>query len=117
MSIDQERGELYVANNTGNSILVFSVTDGGDVDPKRVIKGAKTGLKNPTDVFVDTENDEVWVSNMGNHRATVYPRTANGDVSPLRTIRSAPEDKRALVVGNPGAVGYDSKREEILVPN
>jgi hypothetical protein len=32
-------------------------------------------------------------------------------------IRSAPAEKVALAIGNPGAVGYDSKREEILVPN
>ena len=66
---------------------------------------------------MDFKNDELWVSNMGNHRATVYARTANGDVPPKRVIRSAPADKLALAIGNPGAVGYDSKREEILVPN
>jgi hypothetical protein len=38
-------------------------------------------------------------------------------VPPLRTIRSAPADKLALAIGNPGAVAYDSKRQEILVPN
>ena len=54
---------------------------------------------------------------MGNHSATVYPRAANGDVTPLRTIRSAPAGKLALAIGNPGAAAYDTKREEILVPN
>jgi len=54
---------------------------------------------------------------MGNHSATVYSAQASGDVAPLRTIRSAPLGMRALAIGNPGAVGYDSKREEILVPN
>jgi hypothetical protein len=54
---------------------------------------------------------------MGNHRATVYPRTANGDVAPKRVIRSAPADKLAQAIGNPGGVAYDSRREEILVPN
>ena len=93
------------------------MTDSGDVAPIRVVQGPKTGIKNPTGIFVDLKNDEVWVSNMGNHSATVFPRTANGDVAPLRTIRSAPLGKRALAIGNPGAAGYDSKREEILVPN
>ena len=68
-------------------------------------------------VFVDQKNDELWVSNMGNHRATVYARNANGDVAPKRVIRSAPPEKIAQAIGNPGAVGYDSKREEVLVPN
>jgi hypothetical protein len=33
----------------------------------------------------------------------------------VRIIRSAPLGKLALVIGNPGAVAYDSKRDEILV--
>lgn len=115
--LDEKRGELYVANDAADSILVFRASDNGDVAPLRVIQGAKTGLKNPTGVFIDTKNNELWVSNMGNHSATVYPLTASGDVAPLRTIRSAPRGKLALAIGNPGAVGYDSKREEILVPN
>jgi DNA-binding beta-propeller fold protein YncE len=115
--VDAEHGELFVANDSDDSILVFRETDQGDVAPARVIKGPKTGLKNPTGLFVDTKNNELFVSNMGNHSATVYPRIASGDVAPLRTIRSAPLGKQAQIMGNPGAVGYDSKREEILVPN
>jgi len=114
---DPEHGELYVANDVGDSILVFRATDSGDVSPVREIRGSRTGLKNPTGVFVDTKNDELWVSNMGNHRAVVFPRDASGNVAPLRTIRSAPAEKIALAIGNPGATAYDSKREEILVPN
>ncbi len=117
MFMDAERGELYVANDAGDSILVFRATDSGDAAPLRAIQGAHTQIKFPTGVFLDTKNDELWVSNMGNHRATVYPRTANGDVAPKRQIRSAPQEKLALAIGNPGAVGYDSKREQILVPN
>jgi DNA-binding beta-propeller fold protein YncE len=115
--VDAEHGELFVANDSDDSILVFRETDQGDVAPARIIKGPKTGLKNPTGLFVDTKNNELFVSNMGNHSATVYPRIANGDVAPLRTIRSAPLGKQAQIMGNPGAVAYDSKREEILVPN
>ena len=106
-----------MANDSDDSILVFRVTDSGDVAPMRMIRGPSTGLRNPTGVFVDTKNRELWISNMGNHRATVYALDANGNVPPLRTIRSAPADKPALAIGNPGAVAYDSKRDEILVPN
>lgn len=115
--LDQENGELYVANDAGDSVLVFRETDNGDVAPLRILKGPKSGIKNPTGVLIDTKHQELWVSNMGNHSATVYPRTAEGDTPPLRTIRSAPAGKLALAIGNPGAVGYDSKRDEILVPN
>ena len=117
MYMDAERGDVYVANDMGESILVFRATDNGNVAPSRVIKGPKTGLKNPTGVFVDTKHNEVWASNMGNHSATVYALNANGDVAPLRTIRSAAQGSVALSIGNPGAVTYDTKREEILVPN
>ena len=115
--VDREHGDLYVANDGGNSILVFRETDDGDAAPTRVLKGSQTGLRSPTSLFVDTKNDELLVSNMGNHSATVYARTAAGDVAPLRTIRSAPRGKQADMIGNPGAAAYDSKREEILVPN
>jgi DNA-binding beta-propeller fold protein YncE len=117
MFIDQDRGDIYVANDGGNAILVFHETDNGNVAPYRVISGAKSNVKNPTGVYVDPKNKELVVSNMGNHMATVYPLDANGDVAPLRVIRAAPLDTPALQIGNPGAVAYDSKREEILVPN
>ena len=115
--LDQDAGELFVANDIGDSILVFRETDDGDAKPVRILKGPKTGLKNPTGVYGDSKNHELVAANMGNHSATVYPLTASGDVAPLRTIRGAPAGKVALAIGNPGAVGYDSKRDEILVPN
>ncbi|MGH9784405.1 MAG: hypothetical protein ACRD88_09485, partial [Terriglobia bacterium] len=117
MYYDVDHEELFVANDADDSILVFRGTANGNAAPVRVIRGSRTGLKNPTGVFVDTRNQEVIVSNMGNHSATVYARDANGDVAPRRTVRAAPVGKQALAIGNPGAVGYDSKRAEILVPN
>ena len=117
LAIDEEKGELYVANDMGNSILVFNVTDNGDVAPKRMIKGPKTNLASPTGVWVDKKNNEVWAANFMNHSATVYPLDASGDVAPKRMIRSGPLDEPALGIGNPHPVAYDTKREEILVPN
>ena len=115
--VDDEHGEVFVANDGTDSILVFRVTDSGDVAPTRVLRGPKTQIKNPTGVYVDKANNELVVANMGNHRATVYARTAQGDAPPLRVIRAAAEGTPALQIGNPGAVAYDSKRDEILVPN
>ena len=115
--MDERHGELYVANDAGDAILVYREPDNGDVAPTRILKGSKTQIKNPTGVFVDMENDELVVANMGNHRATVYPRTAAGDMPPLRAIRSGPEGVPALQIGNPGAVAFDTKREQIIVPN
>ena len=116
ISLDPETGNLWVANDVGNSVLVFKGTDNGDVAP-RIIKGTKTGLDHPAGIFVDTKNKEVWISNMGNSSATCYSMTANGDATPIRTIRSAPLGRRSLKFGKPQAVAYDSKREEYLVPN
>ena len=117
LSVDADHGELFVANDVGDSILVFRVSDRGNVAPLRVLKGAKTGLKNPTGVFVDTKNDELVVSNMGNHSITVYPREASGDAAPIRIIRSGPLGTSGPMLVKPGGVSYDTKRDEILVPN
>ncbi len=63
------------------------------------------------------KNEELWVSNFGNISATVFSLTADGDTPPLHTIRAAPLGRLALGIGNPGAVAYDAKRKEVLVPN
>lgn len=117
IAIDQQRGEIFVANDADSSVLVFRATDEGNVAPTRIIRGDKTGIRHPTGIFADTKNRELWVANLGNHSATVYALDAHGNAAPLRTIRSAPRDKVALAIGNPGAVGYDPKRDELLVPN
>jgi 6-phosphogluconolactonase (cycloisomerase 2 family) len=117
MSVDPDSGDLYVANDMGQSIIVFRSGDNGDVAPSRAIKGSNTGLSYPTGVFVDAKNKEVWASNLGNSTATVYPITANGDVAPLRVIRTAEEGKASLRFGKTQALAYDSIREQILVPN
>lgn len=117
LTFDPQRQELYVANDMGDSVLVFSATANGDVAPIRVLKGPQTMIKNPTGVFLDLKNDELWVASFGNHTAAVFRRGASGNVPPLRIIRSGPLGEPALGIGNPHPVGYDSKRDEILVPN
>jgi hypothetical protein len=57
------------------------------------------------------------VANFGGHTATAYRLNARGDTPPLRTVRAAPAGTPSLMIGNPGAVAYDPKREQILVPN
>ena len=117
VAIHEERGEIFVANDADNSILVFRLSDSGNVAPARVISGPRTALKNPAGIALDRLHGELWVANMGNYAATVYPVTAEGDVAPLRMIRGGPAGRDALMIGNPGAVAYDTKRAEILVPN
>lgn len=117
LAFDPERRELYVANDMGPSILVFDADAKGNAMPKRVLKGARTGLANPTSVALDLQNRELWVANFGGHSGTVYDLAASGDTPPKRIIRNAPPNTPSLMIGNPGAVAYDTKRENILVPN
>ena len=117
VSVDTVHNEIAVANNGDNSVLIFKRTARGDVAPVRVIRGGRTGINHPMGVAFDTKHDEIWVSNFGDHTAVVLPRTANGDVSPKRVVRSAPRGAPSTGFGNPMAVAYDCKREEILVPN
>jgi hypothetical protein len=117
VAVHEERGEIFVANDADDSVLVFRETDRGNVAPIRVIKGPRTKVKNPTGLTLDVKNGELWVASMGNYTAAVFPITANGNAAPLREIRGGPPDQMALMIGNPGAVAYDSKREELLVPN
>ena len=118
IAFDADRRELFVANDMGPSILVFDANARGDVAPKRVLKGPKTKLANPTAVALDIKNDELWVANFGGHSATAYPIDRGGR---RRAAAHDPQRHRvtapSLMIGNPGALTYDSKREEILVPN
>jgi DNA-binding beta-propeller fold protein YncE len=117
LAFNPETRELFVANDASHEILVFDAAANGNVRPKRVLKGPRTKLTNPTSVFADTKNGELWVANFGGHSATVFDIAASGDAAPKRIIRNAPEGTPSLMIGNPGAVGYDTKRDEILVPN
>lgn len=117
VAVHEQRGEIFVANDADDAILVFRLSDNGDVAPTRVISGSRTALKTPTGLALDRVNGELWVANMGNYAATVYPIAAQGNVAPVRMIRGGPAGRIGLMIGNPGAVAYDRKRQEILVPN
>ena len=117
LSFDPVHNEFAVANYGSNSVLIFRRTDHGDIAPERVIAGNRTGILGPMGVAIDPENDELWVTNYRDHSAVVFARAAEGNVAPKRILRNAPPGTPAVGFGNPGAVAYDSKRGEILVPN
>jgi DNA-binding beta-propeller fold protein YncE len=117
IQVDTEHDEITVANSGDSSIRVFDRAGRGDAAPVRVLKGARTGIRGPMGVTIDLKNDELWVANYGDHTALVFARTAAGNVAPKRIVRNAPEGSPTVGFGNPGAVAYDSTRDEILVPN
>ena len=117
LALDTARNELFVANDGGSSILVFDASANGDVAPLRVLNGPKSLVSNPTGVFFDEKNQELWVANFGNHTSTVYNPRASGDTAPLRVIRSAKETDAVPGMGNPHPIAYDTKRQQLLVPN
>ena len=117
IDVDRTRNEIAVANNGDSSIRIFRRADTGDVAPVRIIKGPATRIAGPMGVAYDLKNNEIWVANYGDHTALVFPITAAGNVAPQRILRNAPAGSPTVGFGNPGAVAYDSKRDEILVPN
>lgn len=117
LDVDLERDEIFVANNGDNSILVFPRTGEGELAPLRVIRGDRTGLNLPIGIAVDAKNDELLVTNSNSHTAVVFPRSASGNTPPKRIIRNAPAGAPLVGFTNPMALGYDTRRNEILVPN
>jgi DNA-binding beta-propeller fold protein YncE len=117
VAYDPQHDAIVVANNGDSSILIFRRTSNGDVAPLRVIRGEKTGIRHPMGVAVDAEKGEIWVSNWGDHSALAFDSGARGNAAPIRVIRSAPAGTPTPGFGNPMALAYDSKRDELLVPN
>jgi DNA-binding beta-propeller fold protein YncE len=117
IDVDNEHEEIAVANNGDNSVLIFRRSAQGDAVPVRIIRGARTGIVSPMGVAIDAKNDEIWVANYGDHTAAVFSRTATGNAAPKRIVRNAPAGTPTGGFGNPYAVAYDSKRDQLLVPN
>jgi DNA-binding beta-propeller fold protein YncE len=114
---DPIHNTIFVANNGDNSILIFDRNASGNVAPVRVIRGDSTHIRFPMGLAVDTKNNEIWVANYGDHSALAFAADAIGDTAPKRVIRSAPVGTPTPGFGNPMALAYDRKRENILVPN
>jgi len=117
IAVDSVHNTIAVANNGDNSILIFDRKRGGNVPPVRVIHGDRTGINRPMGLAVDSQNGEIWISNYGDHAALAFESGADGNVAPKRILRSAPAGTPSPGFGNPMALAYDTKRDEILVPN
>jgi hypothetical protein len=82
-----------------------------------VLGGARTGIVGPVAVAFDARNREMWVANYGDHTALVFDIDAAGNVDPKRIIRNAPAGTPTTGFTNASAAAYDTKRDELLVPN
>ena len=99
-------------------IAVFARLANGNAEKVRAIEGQATMLgRTMHGIGYDDVHDEIVVPQQFGQAILTFSGAATGDVAPLRVIRSAPESAPSLMIGNPGALTYDSKREEILVPN
>src|SRR5439155_26058342 len=78
-------GNLYVANNNGNNILVYPPGVSGSWPPARTISGASTGLSGGTRGIVLDSAGNLFVAVYTNSIVMFAPG-ANGNVAPLRTI-------------------------------
>ena len=117
VAYDSQHDTIAVTNNGDSSVLIFGRMSNGDVAPLRVIRGDRTGISRPMGIAVDPQNNEIWVSNWGDHSALAFDSGARANVAPKRIIRSAPAGTPTPGFGNPMALAYDSKRDELLVPN
>jgi DNA-binding beta-propeller fold protein YncE len=117
LAYDSAHDTFLVANNGDDSVLGFDRKATGDAAPVRIIRGDRTGISRPIGLAVDQKNGEVWVANWGDHTALAFDTGASGNVAPKRIIRSAPAGTPTPGFGNPEGLAYDSKREQLLVPN
>ena len=94
-----------------------SRTASGDAAPIRVIKGPRSATQKPHRRFPGCTHHQDGGGEHGQPSGRGFRARRKETRPPLRTIRSAPEGQPALDIGNPGAVGYDTMRDQILVPN
>jgi DNA-binding beta-propeller fold protein YncE len=116
IAVDMARNQIYIANFSSNSILVFSNarTMTGDTVPSRVIAGATTTLNGPSALFFDMFNDRLYVANTTANTILVFnsASTTSGDVAPDRTLAGVDTTLNA-----PYGVFVDATRNKLYVIN
>jgi DNA-binding beta-propeller fold protein YncE len=116
IAVDMTRHQIYVANFSGNSILVFNSarTVSGDSAPARKFTGAATTLNGPSALFLDVFNDRLYIANTTDNSILVYNNAsvASGNASPSRTLKGA-----AASLNSPSGVFVDTTRDKLYVIN
>jgi len=74
MTVDETRGEIYVADKNNDSVVVFSYNaTANSLNRVRTI----TGLNKPSGVFIDTQRDILYVTNNGQEPGAAVDHTAD----------------------------------------
>lgn len=84
VSIDTVHNEIYVTQESSDSIMVFDSQANGDVAPIRILHGPHTDMRFPRRVTADPINNLIAV--VAAKGIMLFPRTANGDVPPSCVI-------------------------------
>jgi hypothetical protein len=83
MTVDPS-GNIYVADQTVQSILVFSAGANGNVSPSRSLAGSLTEFSSPVSGLAANPIDDVYVSS--GKSVVAFDPSQNGDVAPTLTL-------------------------------
>jgi streptogramin lyase len=107
------KGNVYVANQAGNSIAVYPTGSNGNATPSRVISGAATTLAQPSLIALDSQGNNVYVANSAGSvcdgAVTVFPASANDNAAPSANIRcDQTTHNDNTMLANPRGVALDA---------
>jgi hypothetical protein len=88
-------GDLFTANQSGDSVEEFAPGAIGNAKPIVTIAGSNTQLSSPDGIALNSTGD-LWVANGSSTGSLVELRPVNGNMSPIATITSASFDSVQL---------------------
>lgn len=95
---DDTAGNIYVASQGNDAIVVHRKNAKGASSPLRRISGAATGLSTPRDIALDS-NNFLYVVNL-NGTVRVFPPNANGNVAPIKSFGTGAGSAWGIDIGS-----------------
>lgn len=88
MTVDQDRGHVYIADKGANAIFIYDLNT-RSLEP--AIIGASTTLNQPHGLTYDSTKDILYVTNAGNNTLLSFDdiSTKNGNVAPNRILTTS----------------------------